>query len=45
MDADRGYLDEGIRLIGIAWDARQMFEIANRERRQRIQSLLLSNCT
>lgn len=26
MDADHGYLDEGIRLIGVAKDARRMFQ-------------------
>jgi hypothetical protein len=45
MDADHGYLDEGIRLIGVAKDARQMFQKADREGRKRILSLLLSNCT
>lgn len=40
-----GYLDEGIRLIGIARDARRMFQTADREGRKRILSLLLSNCT
>lgn len=45
MDADHGYLDEGIRLIGVAKDARRMFQKADREGRKRILSLLLSNCT
>ena len=44
-DADHGYLDEGIRPICVAKDARRMFQKADREGRKRILSLLLSNCT
>jgi hypothetical protein len=43
MDADHGYLDEGIRLIGVAKDVRRMFQKADGEGRKRILTLL-SNC-
>lgn len=44
MDADHGYLNEGIRLIGVAKDVRRMFQKADGEGRKRILTLLLSNC-